>query len=114
MDDCIFCKIVNKELDADIVYEDSEIIAFKDIHPAAPVHILVVPRRHVENLLDLSKKDAALIGRLHLIATDLARANNLEEKGFRIVINTGKDAGQVVFHLHLHLLGGGPLLQTIA
>lgn len=112
--DCIFCKIVNKEMDAEIVYEDKEIAAFKDIYPAAPVHLLVVPRKHIPTLADLEEKDATLMGRLHLVANDLARAFKLDKKGYRVVINCGKDAGQVVFHLHLHLLGGRPLLQTIA
>jgi histidine triad (HIT) family protein len=112
--DCIFCKIANKEMDADIVYEDQEIIAFKDIYPAAPVHLLVVPRKHIPTLADLEEDDAALIGRLHLVVNDLARAFKLDQKGYRVVINCGKDAGQVVFHLHLHLLGGRPLLHTIA
>ena len=112
--DCIFCKIINKELDADIVYEDKDIIAFKDIYPAAPVHLLVVPRKHIPTLTDLSEDDATLIGQMHLVVTDLARAFKLDKKGFRVVINCGKDAGQAVFHLHLHLLGGRPLLQTIA
>ncbi|MEW5785936.1 MAG: histidine triad nucleotide-binding protein [Bacillota bacterium] len=112
--DCIFCKIINKEMDADIVYEDKEIVAFKDIYPAAPVHLLVVPRKHIPTLTDLNEDDATLIGRLHLVINDLARAFKLDKKGFRVVINCGKDAGQAVFHLHLHLLGGRPLLQTIA
>ncbi len=112
--DCIFCKIVNKEMDAEIVYEDKEIVAFKDIYPAAPVHLLVVPRKHIPTLADLDENDAMLMGRLHLVANDLARAFKLDKNGYRVVINCGKDAGQVVFHLHLHLLGGRPLLQTIA
>jgi histidine triad (HIT) family protein len=112
--DCIFCKIVNKEMDAEIVYEDKEIVAFKDIYPAAPVHLLVVPRKHIPTLADLEENDAMLMGRLHLVVNDLARAFKLDKNGYRVVINCGKDAGQVVFHLHLHLLGGRPLLQTIA
>lgn len=112
--ECIFCKIISKELDADIVYEDDKVIAFKDINPAAPVHILVVPRKHIPALSDLEKDDAELMGHLHLVANDVARAFKLDKKGYRVVINTGPDAGQIVFHLHLHLLGGRPLLQTIA
>lgn len=112
--ECIFCKIINKEMEAEIVYEDKEIIAFKDIYPAAPVHLLIVPRKHIPTLLDLEVADEFLIGHLHHVANDLARAFKLDKKGFRVVINCGKDAGQAVFHLHLHLLGGRPLLQTIA
>ncbi len=112
--DCIFCKIINRELDADIVYEDEIAVAFKDINPAAPVHILVVPRKHIPTLLDIEKEDEALIGHMHSVANEVARAFKLDKKGFRVVINCGADAGQIVFHLHLHLLGGRPLLQTIA
>ena len=114
MSDCLFCRIVNKEAKADIVYEDKEVVAFKDIYPAAPVHLLIVPRKHIDSLIDMEDSDAELIGKLHLVANDLARVFKLEKKGFRIVINCGKDAGQAIFHLHLHLLGGKPLLHTIA
>lgn len=113
-DECIFCQIANHELEADIVYEDKEIIAFKDIHPAAPVHLLVVPRKHIPTLMDLEGEDAVLLGRIHHVVKDLARAFKLDKKGFRVVINCGKDGGQAVFHLHYHLLGGRPLLQTFA
>ena len=112
--DCIFCKILNRELDADIVYEDDQVVAFKDINPVAPVHILIVPRKHIPTLLDLEKEDAEMMGHLHLVANEIARAFKLDKKGYRIVINCGPDAGQIVFHLHLHLLGGRPLLQTRA
>lgn len=111
--DCLFCKIVAKELEADIVYEDEQVVAFKDINPAAPVHILIVPRKHIPTLCDLEKSDAELIGHLHLVAVELARAFKLANTGFRVVINCGADGGQVVFHLHLHLLGGRPLSQNI-
>ncbi len=112
--DCIFCKIINRELDADIVYEDETAVAFKDINPAAPVHILVVPRKHIPTLLDIEKEDEAMIGHLHTVANEVAKKLKIDNKGFRLVINCGADAGQIVFHLHLHLLGGRPLLQTIA
>ena len=110
--DCIFCKIIKKEIETEIVYEDQEIVAFKDINPAAPVHLLVIPRKHIPSLLDLEETDASLIGRLHLVANDLARAFGLDRRGYRVVINCGPDAGQAVFHLHLHLLGGRPMSQT--
>ncbi len=112
--DCIFCKIINRELDADIVYADDQVVAFKDINPAAPVHILVVPRKHIPSLLEIEKEDEALIGHMHAVANELARGFKIDKKGYRLVINCGADAGQIVFHLHLHLLGGRPLLQTIA
>ncbi len=113
-DDCIFCKIINRELDADIVYEDDKVVAFKDINPAAPVHILVVPRKHIPTLLDFEDDDKLLVGHMHSVANEVARAFKIDKKGFRVVINCGPDAGQIVFHLHLHLLGGRPLLQTMA
>ncbi len=112
--ECVFCKIINRELDADIVYDDEKTVAFKDINPAAPVHILVVPRKHIPTLLDMEKDDEGLIGHLHSVANEIAKAFKIDKKGYRIVLNCGADAGQIVFHLHLHLLGGRPLLQTIA
>lgn len=112
--DCIFCRIINKESEAEIVYEDDEIIAFKDLYPAAPVHLLIVPRRHISTLADLKTEDAPLIGRLVGVANDLARSFNLDRTGYRLVINCGKEGGQVVFHLHLHLLGGKALSPAIA
>ena len=112
--DCIFCKIANEEMDADIVYQDREMVVFKDIHPAAPIHLLLVPRKHIPTLLDLQEGDIGLFARLQLVANDLARAYKLDKGGFRMVINCGKDAGQVVYHLHLHLLGGKQLTDGIA
>lgn len=112
--ECIFCRIINQELDADIAYADELVVAFKDINPAAPVHILIVPRKHIPSLLDLSQEDGALVGHMHTVANELARAFKIDKNGFRLVINCGPDAGQIVFHLHLHLLGGRPLLQSIA
>ncbi len=112
--DCIFCRIVNKEAAAEIVYEDEEIVAFKDLYPAAPVHLLIVPRRHIPALTDLEAGDTMLMGRLIAVATDLARAFNIDQSGYRIVINCGKEGGQLVCHLHLHLLGGKALSPAIA
>ena len=113
-DECVFCKIANRELEADLVYEDDEILAFKDIAPAAPVHLLIIPRKHIPTLLDLNESDAQLVGRLHLVAADLARAFNLDRQGFRVIINCGPDGGQVIYHLHLHLLGGRPMTELVA
>ena len=105
MDDCLFCKIGRKEIPAKLVYEDQEVFAFEDIHPQAPAHILICPRKHLVSLTDASAKDAAMLGRLQLLAAQLARERKLTD-GYRTVINNGHGAGQSVFHLHLHLLGG--------
>ncbi len=106
---CIFCKIINKEIPADIVYQDDEIIAFKDIAPVAPVHLLIIPKKHISPADDLELKDKELIGQLFLIAQKIAKEQDVSETGYRLVINVGKDAGQTVEHLHLHLLGGEKL-----
>jgi len=103
-DDCLFCRIVRKEIPAKVVAEDEHCIAFRDINPQAPVHILVVPREHVPSLNEAT--DTALVGRLSLMAARLAKSEGLSERGYRTVINTNADAGQTVFHIHLHLLGG--------
>jgi histidine triad (HIT) family protein len=106
-DDCLFCRIVRKEIPATIVAETNECVAFRDITPQAPVHILVVPRRHVPTLGHAD--DPALVGHLALLAAELAKEEGISESGYRTVINTNSDAGQTVFHLHLHLLGGRPM-----
>jgi histidine triad (HIT) family protein len=106
MDQCIFCRIVERSLPARIVFEDDEIVAFEDAHPQAPVHTLIVPRKHLASLKDATADDAALLGRMLVVATQLARERGLETRGYRMVFNTGAGAGQTVFHLHLHLLGG--------
>lgn len=104
--DCLFCRIINRELPAKMVHEDDEFIAFNDINPQAPTHILVVPRRHIAGLNDTTPEDADLLGRLHLLAAQLAQQRGIAESGYRTVLNTGRGAGQSIFHLHLHLLGG--------
>jgi histidine triad (HIT) family protein len=106
MSDCIFCKIVDKKLPSTPVAENQHAIAFRDLHPGAPTHILVVPRKHVVNLNDAREEDAAELGHLLLLARDVAKAEGLAEKGYRIAINNGAGVGQSVFHLHLHVLGG--------
>jgi len=103
-DDCLFCKIVRREIPAKLVYEGDDCIAFRDIDPKAPVHVLVVPRAHVGSLNEAS--DASMVGRLTLVAAEIARQEGIAESGYRTVFNTNRDAGQTVFHLHLHLLGG--------
>ena len=106
MDQCIFCRIIERSLPSRIVFEDDEIVAFEDANPQAPIHTLIVPRKHLASLKDATPDDAPLLGRLFLVAAQLARERGLETQGYRTVINTGSWAGQSVFHLHLHLLGG--------
>ncbi len=108
MSDCLFCRIVAGEIPADLVAEADEWVAFRDIHPQAPTHVLVVPRRHIATLDDLEPSDASLVGTLVAAATEIARAEGLVEGGYRVAANCGAGAGQSVFHIHLHLLGGRP------
>ncbi len=104
--DCLFCRILAKEIPSKTVYEDDQVVAFEDINPQAPTHILVVPRRHIASLNEIASEDAPLVGYLHLVAAKLARERGIAESGYRTVLNNGRGAGQSVFHLHLHLLGG--------
>ena len=103
--DCLFCKIARKEIPSKIVYEDADVFAFKDISPQAPTHILICPKKHFASLHEAAAEDQNVIGKLHLVAARLAREGNLLE-GYRTVVNNGRGAGQSVFHLHVHLLGG--------
>ncbi|MFA6320678.1 MAG: histidine triad nucleotide-binding protein [Candidatus Omnitrophota bacterium] len=103
---CLFCKIANKEIPAKIVFEDPRIIAFEDVSPQAPVHVLLIPKRHIEKISDLTEADAELAGYLILAAKRIAKERGIHDSGYRLVMNCNKDAGQAVFHLHLHLLGG--------
>ncbi len=109
MHTCLFCKIANREIPGKIVYEDDQSVAFEDINPKAPVHILIIPRRHLATLLDATQSDDGLLGHLLLVANGIARQKGIAERGFRLVLNCNSEGGQVVFHLHLHLLGGRPL-----
>lgn len=104
--DCLFCKIAAGSLPADVVYQDDELMAFRDINPQAPVHLLVIPRRHVASLDAADDAQAALLGRLMLAARDMARSEGIAESGYRTVMNVGSDGGQTVHHVHLHVLGG--------
>ncbi len=106
MEECIFCKIANHEVQSEIVYEDENFVAFKDINPQAPIHILIIPRKHIPTINDLSPEDVELVGKMILIAKDLARKFEIAERGYRLVFNCNREAGQMVFHIHLHLLGG--------
>ena len=107
--DCLFCRIAAGEIPADLVHQDDQVVAFRDINPQAPVHVLLIPRRHVASALELGEGDGELLGRLFAVAGDVARREGVAETGFRVVTNTGANAGQSVRHLHFHLLGGRSL-----
>lgn len=109
MKDCIFCKIVGGEIPATKVYEDGDILAFDDVNPQAPVHVLVIPKRHVATLNEVDPDDAELMGRIVLAATKVAKIKGLEDSGYRLVTNCLEGAGQAVFHIHTHVLGGRPM-----
>ncbi|HXV47555.1 MAG TPA: histidine triad nucleotide-binding protein [Candidatus Binatia bacterium] len=109
MSDCLFCGIAGGKIKANIVYQNDAILAFKDIAPKAPVHILLIPRKHLASVADVGDQDRALIGQIFQAAAQLARDQGIAESGYRIVVNSGSDAGQSVFHLHYHLLGGRQL-----
>ena len=109
MEDCIFCKIIKKEIPSSIVYEDSEILAFRDINPVAPVHILVIPKKHISSLIDLNEEDELVIGRIYTVINKIVKQEGIDEKGFRVVVNCGEDGGQEVKHLHFHIIGGKKL-----
>ncbi|HEX8140508.1 MAG TPA: histidine triad nucleotide-binding protein [Pyrinomonadaceae bacterium] len=104
--DCLFCRIVAGEIPSDVVYQDERSLAFRDINPQAPVHVLVIPREHLESLDDASRRDEAPLGHLLRVAARVANEQGLSESGYRTVINTGAGVGQSVFHLHVHVLGG--------
>lgn len=106
MSDCLFCKMAGGEIRPDVVYEDDEILAFNDINPQAPTHILVIPKRHIATLNDAGETDATLLGRLCTTASRLARDAGFADDGYRVVINCNDAGGQAVYHIHLHLLGG--------
>jgi len=105
----IFDKIVNREIPADIIFEDDDIIAFNDINPQAPVHILIVPKKRIKTLNDISIEDEQLVGRMFIVAKFLANKTNISESGYRTIFNCNDDGGQTIYHIHLHLLGGRPL-----
>ena len=106
MPDCLFCKIVAGEIEADVVHSSDHVVAFRDINPAAPTHILIIPKEHIESARALGPEEAELLGEMFAAAAHLARANELDRGGWRLVTNVGPDAGQSVPHLHVHLLGG--------
>ena len=107
--DCIFCKIIAGQIPSDVIYTDDKVIAFRDISPMAPVHLLIVPREHIVSLNDISEHETPLVGHMVQVAKQLAKQQGIATKGYRVVINSGPQGGQVVQHLHLHLLGGREL-----
>ena len=111
--DCVFCKIVAGEIPSDILYQDDEVIAFRDINPQAPVHLLIIPKAHIASLTELTESQLALMGRMVSVANQLAKREDVSESGYRLVVNCGEQGGQLVPHLHMHLLGGRELSSTL-
>ena len=109
MENCLFCKIVKGEVPSEKVYEDDKVLAFKDINPATPIHVLVIPKKHYENVLDVKEEDKEIIADIFQAINKIAEKLGVEKDGFRIISNCGKDAGQEVMHLHFHLLAGGKM-----
>ena len=107
--DCVFCQIVSKKIPSDIVYQGGEVLAFRDINPQAPVHLLVIPKKHIASLAELAEEELPLMGHMVSVASKLAEREGVSESGYRLVINCGREGGQLVPHLHLHLLGGRQL-----
>ena len=106
MDECIFCKIVRGDMPATVVYKDEQVTAFRDINPVAPTHILVVPNKHIPSTNDVAEQDEQLLGHMLAVVKPIADVEGITESGYRLIVNTGPDANQVVFHLHLHVIGG--------
>ena len=113
MDDCLFCKIIKKEIPSDIVYEDNDVMAFRDIHPVAPIHVLVIPKKHISKVTELTENDGELLGKIYSAINIVVEKEGIKEKGFRIIINCGEDGGQAIGHLHFHILGGKKLGEKI-
>lgn len=108
MTDCLFCKIAAGEIAAELVFKNDSVVAFRDINPQAPTHILVIPRKHIATINDIAPDDCSLVGELYLVAAELARKEGFADEGYRVVMNCNEGAGQTVFHIHLHLVGGRP------
>ena len=106
MADCIFCKMVNGEIQPDVVYEDEDVLAFRDANPTAPTHVLVIPKEHIATTNDLDEESAGIVGKLYLAAKQVAGNDGIAERGYRMVMNCNPEAGQSVYHIHLHVLGG--------
>lgn len=107
--DCLFCKILDGDIEADVIFENDSVLAFRDINPQAPTHVLIIPRRHIATINDVSAEDAEEVGLLHAAAAEIACAEGIADDGYRVTMNCNEAAGQTVFHLHLHLLGGRSL-----
>jgi histidine triad (HIT) family protein len=113
MNNCVFCKIANKEISAEFLYEDELVVAFRDAHPIAPVHVLVIPKKHIESVADISENDEKLMGRLILAAKKIAEDLKISKNGYKLLIRVGEYGGQEVKHVHLHLIGGAKLREII-
>jgi histidine triad (HIT) family protein len=109
MPDCFFCKFVSKQIPTRVVFEDDSCLAFEDINPKAPVHVLIIPKKHIDSINEMSEVDEKALGHLTFVARQIARQKGIDQSGYRAVMNTGPDAGQSVFHVHLHLMGGRPM-----
>jgi histidine triad (HIT) family protein len=109
MSDCLFCKIASGEIESEITYSDDQVVAFEDVNPQAPIHILIIPKKHISTMNDLEESDKKLMGHLFSIGSKIAKEKGIAEKGYRSVLNTNREAGQSVFHIHLHLMGGRPM-----
>ena len=109
-EETIFSQIINRKKPAEIIFEDDDVVAFKDINPQAPVHVLIVPRKPIPKLTDADESDTAILGKMVMIASQIAKDNSLDEDGFRLLLNQGKNGGQTIYHLHFHLLGGRRLM----
>jgi len=114
MEDCVFCKITTGEIPCRKVYENEKVLAFEDIHPMAPIHVVIIPKKHIATLMDVDAEGTADLQSMMSAAQEVARVKNVDQKGFRVVINCNKEGGQVVFHLHMHLLGGLRLKNGLA
>ncbi len=113
MQDCIFCKIINRQIPSAIVYEDDKVLAFKDINPVAPVHVLIVPKQHIASMREINSENAGILADIHLAANKVAESMGIADEGYRLINNCGKAAGQTVFHLHYHLIGGTNLGERL-
>ena len=111
MEDCLFCKIIKGEIPSEKVYEDEEILAFKDINPAAPIHILVIPKKHIKSLAHMENGDEVIIGKIYKVINKIAEDMGIKEEGYRVIVNCGENGGQEIMHLHFHLLAGKKLYK---